>query len=106
MKRSTLVVLGVGFLTVCGGAYWLLDGGEQYDEVCVNQETMIRVQDSDCESEHEGHHWYYMSYPRFGSLPPHPIGSKVTTSGSFTKPATGAFSRGGFGGVRGGSGGG
>lgn len=78
----------------------------EYDQICVDQETMVRVEDSDCEPERGSRHWFYIPFARGVTVPAHPIGSKVTTSGSFTKPATGTFSRGGFGGYRGGSGGG
>lgn len=106
MKRSVGVLLGAGIVAASMAMSACSEEGQEYDEICVNQETMIRGEDGDCDNHRSGFAWFYVPYIKNGTTPAHPIGSKVTTSGSFTKPATGTFSRGGFGGYRGSTGGG
>lgn len=113
LKRSKRVVLGAGFLaTVLALAGCSEEPSEEpteeeyYDELCVERETFIRVEDQVCEDGgHSGSHGFiYVPYTAGSSQPKYPVGSKVT-GGSFTKPGGGTFLRGGFGGVKGGSGG-
>lgn len=104
LKRSRGVVLGAALVLAAASLAGCGIGDPDYDELCVEKETMIRDYDPKCDGDGHGgrFHWVYVPY----SGASYPVGSKVTHSGaSFTKPASGSFARGGFGGARGGSGG-
>lgn len=73
-----------------------------HQRVCVEDETLLRHDDIDCDNGHSGVAWYYIPYRSAAPA----IGSKAT-GGSFTKP-TGSIagvSRNGFGGYKGSTGG-
>lgn len=84
----------------------------EYDELCVDDQTQERVPDEWCEDDpehhhhrHPGHGFVYVPYYYGHPNPAFPVGSRVT-GGSSVRPAVGSFVRGGFGGVRGATGGG
>lgn len=84
----------------------------EYDELCVNEETQERAPDDWCEDDdehhhhaHAGHGFVYVPYMHGQPNPVYPVGSRVV-GGSSVRPVSGSFVRGGFGGVRGGTGGG
>ena len=113
MKRSRKVTLGsmaVAVLVASGLAAWADSEDTTYEQLCVDEATMVRVDDDQCPEEGHGsrggHGWFFIPYTHGTAMPAHPVGSKVTMPGSFARPATGNFARGGFGGVRGGTAGG
>lgn len=104
MKRSGTVVLGsVMVLATTTFIAWLVlkpDEDPDHAQICVNAEN-VRVDDDECDDDNvhsSGTHWFYAGR----GLGAPPVGSKIdTTTGSFTRPASGKIStvsRGGFGG--------
>ena len=100
VKRSTKVTIGAVVVVAACCVAGLVNTEAAYDQVCAHRESMIRLDDGDCDGSDANAAWYYIQYPRFGSLGPHPVGSRVK-SGTFSQPTSGAFHRGGFGGSRG-----
>jgi dihydroxyacetone kinase len=104
MKRSGMVALGSALVFASMSLAGCSEANPDYDELCVNKETMVRVEDKECDGDGGGGRHGFVYVPYTGSA--YPVGSKVTHPGaSFTRPASGTFARGGFGGARGGSGG-
>lgn len=101
-KRSALVALGA--LMAMGCVAGCDDEPPTHSKACVDEETMRRVDDDDCDDPHRATfiHWFYMP----ASQPVPAVGATMDrTQGSFTAPAgarAATVSRSGFGGRAGG----
>ncbi|MGB3673418.1 MAG: hypothetical protein WA988_03150 [Candidatus Nanopelagicales bacterium] len=100
-RRSAAVALGGAALlsTALAGCATESD----YAQVCVDQRTQQRINETDCEPGSPRYGttagWFYI--PRGGAIPG--IGSSISSSsGSFSAPTSGSVNRGGFGSSRGG----
>lgn len=91
-KRSAAVALSAAFLAtnVCACS----SSQSDYAEVCQETSTQKRADDSKCDKHVAGHSWVYI--PRGSTVPP--VGSKISSGYSTSKPAGYSVSRGGFGG--------
>jgi hypothetical protein len=102
MKRSGMVALGAALVLASTALAGCAEPDPDYDELCVDKETLVRVDDDQCDGRSNSHSWIYVPFSAGRS---YPVGQKVShPSASFTRPASGSFSRGGFGGSRGGGG--
>lgn len=103
MKRGAAVALGAALILASMSLAGCAEPDPDHDELCVDRETMIRVNDDQCDGRSSHHGFVYVPFIR-GTT--YPVGQKVShPSASFTRPASGSFARGGFGGARGGAGG-
>ncbi|MFA7267540.1 MAG: hypothetical protein WC054_14620 [Candidatus Nanopelagicales bacterium] len=100
-RRSAAVALGGAAIlsTALAGCATEAD----YAQVCVDQQTQQRINETDCEPGSPRYGttagWFYI--PRGGAVPG--IGSSISSSsGSFAAPTSGSVNRGGFGSSRGG----
>lgn len=111
MKRSRSVVFGPTFLAAAAAATLAattLTGRSRddpdppdYQQICVNEETNIRVDDDACDDDGGGPFvWYYIPY----HLSAPPVGSVASGGSRLRPPGTGVHApvRGGFGGRSGG----
>lgn len=119
MKRKISGTVTTGIVLAAAVSFACASGEEDqefmdmeadHQQVCVQVQDngdLIREEDKECPDENESHahfspgyyYWYYMG--RAHGTPP-PVGNKVsTTSGSFTRPASGSIAKppssGGFG---------
>lgn len=100
-RRSTKVTLSVAFLALaaatlsgCGS-----DEDPDYGQICIDEQTHLRVDDDECDDNDGGSSFVWFWYPYSAGAPA--VGSRAPSSGSTVKPAVGTYAKvpasGGFG---------
>lgn len=100
MKRSTSVTLCIIplLVTALSGCAEDEEVNADYSQVCVEDDTDIRVEDNNCDTDSTGSHWVW--FPHHLLMPP--VGDRINPAfGVTTKPTSGTIARppakGGFG---------